>query len=227
VTVLAAAALGFIFYRWSTAHGPATYRSAVVTAPAAASPGGQVPAEQSAPPSTPIPAEVPDVKLPGLDGQLHSLREGVGHERLFNFWATWCEPCLREIPLLNALQAAHADEGLQVVGIAIDFRDAVLKFQKRTPLHYPVLVGEEEGYEAAQKFGMTLGLPFSVFADGANRVIAVKIGELHDDELAAILANMRALRAGTTTIEAAQRDIGDALKALAVQRAKQTAGQKP
>ena len=60
-------------------------------------------------------------------------------------------------------------DGIQIVGIAVDMRPAVDKFLKVTPLHYLVLVGEEEGMEAAQKFGMELALPFTVFADAKNR----------------------------------------------------------
>jgi thiol-disulfide isomerase/thioredoxin len=171
-----------------------------------------------------IPEEVPDIALADLKGKRHSLREGSGHARLFNFWATWCEPCRREIPLLNALQQDHAAEGLQVVGIAVDMRDSVLKFLRTTPMHYTLLVGEDDGFEAAQKFGMALALPFSVFADENNRIIAVKVGELHREEAATILANMRALRAGTTTLAAARQDISQALKSLAIDRAKQSPG---
>ena len=219
--LLALVAIAGGLYAYVRLSTPAAPRAVASPATVPASTGPQASAEQ-APPATPIPSEVPDVKLPDLDGKLHSLREGVGHQRVFNFWATWCEPCQREIPLLNALQAAHADEGLAVIGIAIDFRDAVIKFQKQTPLHYRVLVGEDEGLEAAQKFGMAYGLPFSVFVSADNQVIAVKLGELHADEASAILANMRALRAGTMTLEAARQNIADALKSLAVERAKQT-----
>jgi len=173
-------------------------------------------------PSTAIPEEVPDLTLEDLAGKRHALRDSGGHARLFNFWATWCEPCLREIPLLNALQRDHAAEGLQVVGIAVDMRDAVQKFLRTTPMRYTLLVGEDDGLEAAQKFGMALALPFSVFADEHNRIIAVKLGELHREEAATILANMRALRAGTTTLAAAREDIAQALKALAIDRAKQS-----
>ena len=160
--------------------------------------------------------------MPDMAGKLHSLRDARGHARLFNFWATWCEPCRREIPLLNSLQRQYADEGLQVVGIAVDERAAVRQFLKTTPMHYTLLVGEDGGFEAAQRFGMALALPFSVFADADNRVIAVKLGELHADDAAAILANMRALHAGTTTLEAARDNIATALRTLAVERSKQS-----
>jgi thiol-disulfide isomerase/thioredoxin len=220
--LLALVAVAGGLYTYSRLNAPAAPPGIAGPATTRASAGQPAPAER-APPSAPIPYDVPDVKLPDLHGEFHSLREGVGHPRVFNFWATWCEPCQREIPLLNSLQAEHAGEGLQVIGVAIDFRDAVLKFQKQTPLHYRVLVGEDEGLEAAQKFGLGYGLPFSVFADADNRVVAVKLGELHADEAAVILANMRSLQARTTTLDAARQNIADALKTLAIERAKQTA----
>jgi thiol-disulfide isomerase/thioredoxin len=208
-----------------TRDATATGTPAAATSASSPATGGSAPSEDEAPPSTPVPAEVPEVSIPDMAGKLHKLRDAGGHERLFNFWATWCEPCRREIPLLNGLQQQYSAEGLQVVGIAIDDRGAVQQFLKSTPMHYQLLVGEEGGFEAAQKFGMALALPFSVFADATNRIIAVKLGELHGDEAAAIFANMRALRAGTTTFEAAQQNIAEALRSLATQRSKQKAAE--
>lgn len=217
-TALAGAAAGFLAYRHYVAPAPGPgpvpltatnsvpppLASAVTTAPA-------------------IPKEVPDIQLKDLAGRPHSLREGSGHSRLFNFWATWCEPCRREIPLLNSLQNAYQADGLQIVGIAVDFKDSVQTFLKTTKLNYSLLVGEEDGLEAAQKFGMELLLPFSVFADEHNRIVAVKVGELHRDEAEVIFANMAQLRAGKETLAEAQAAIGGALKKLSLERAKQSA----
>ena len=209
---LAGAATGFLAYRHHAAPtaGLSPAAPAVLTAPATTS----APA---------IPVEVPDIQLKDLAGHLHPLRETSGHPRLFNFWATWCEPCRREIPLLNTLQDANRTDGLQIVGIAVDFRDSVQTFLKTTKLHYELLVGEEDGLEVAQKFGMELLLPFSVFADEHNRIVAVKVGELHRDEADAILAHMRGLKAGRETLAAAQGAIGESLKKLSLQRGKQSA----
>jgi len=223
-----AAATGYLSYQ--RLARPASGLTKIPAPTAAASPAAQPVSTSNSPdnaanepPTSAIPEEVPDIALADLKGKRHSLREGSGHARLFNFWATWCEPCRREIPLLNALQQDHAAEGLEIVGIAVDMGDSVRKFLRTTPMHYTLLVGEDDGFEAAQKFGMALALPFSVFADEHNRIIAVKLGELHRDEAAAILANMRALRAGTTTLAAAREDIAQALKTLAIDRAKQSA----
>ena len=212
VVALVAAAAGYFSYQRLAAP-----RSGLTQLPA--SPAADVRAET---PTAAIPEEVPDLKLEDLAGKRQALRAADGHTRLFNFWATWCEPCRREIPLLNALQSDYGAESLQVVGIAVDTRAAVQEFLKTTPMRYTMLVGEDDGLEAAQKFGMALALPFSVFADEKNRIIAVKLGELRREEAVAILANMRALRAGTTTLPAAREAINQALKALTIERSKQS-----
>jgi len=226
---LAGAAAGFLAYRHhaSIALGleplaglpaaPAT-RSTPAAAPAAAT----EPAAAPAPAAPVIPATVPDISLPDLAGKKQALRSADGHPRLYNFWATWCEPCRREIPLLNTLQDAYAGEGLQIVGVAVDFRDEVQKYLRTTRLHYTSLVGEEDGLDAAQKFGMDLVLPFSVFADEQQRIVAVKVGELHRDEAEAILAQMRLLRARRTSLAEAQASIAATMKQLALDRAKQS-----
>ncbi len=229
--VIAGGAAGFWTYQhWAHKSGalsalPATAGQAPATstaaapAPASAAPQAGMHATASA-----IPEEVPDLRLPDMEGQPHALRQNGGRPRLYNFWASWCEPCRREIPLLNALQARYGrTDRLEIIGVAVDFRDAVSDFLKTTRLNYTSLVGEDEGLEAAQSFGMQLALPFSVFADERNRIIAVKVGELHRDEAEVILGQLRALRTGATTLPAARALISDALKAASLKRAKQSA----
>ena len=186
------------------------------------------PAQTAAAPAAPaIPALVPAVSLPDLAGKVHALRDNAGHARIYNFWATWCEPCRREIPLLDTLESRYRADRLQVVGIAVDFRDSVQDYLKHQKIGFSLLVGEEDGVEAARAFGMEMALPFSVFADGQQHVVAVKLGELHADEIDAILGRMRAVRAGQLDLAAARAAIADDLKALSVKRAKQSATETP
>jgi len=223
--LLISGSAGFWAYRhWSAAAATRVALPAMALAQAPADSPTAVPADAAAALSAPvIPTEVPDLHLPDMAGLQHALRQNGGHPRLYNFWATWCEPCRREIPLLNALQNSYRpSDQLEIVGIAVDFRDAVHDFLARTRLDYTSLVGEEEGLEAAQRFGMEMALPFSVFADERNRIVAIKVGELHRNEADAILAQMRALRAGTIGLPEARAAIAESLKAFSMQRAKQS-----
>ena len=99
---------------------------------------------------------------------------------IVNFWATWCAPCRREIPLLRKIQAEHGAEGFQIVGVAVDFREDVLKYAKEIGIDYPVLIGEQDGLEAVNKFGQgSLGFPFTVFTDNQQRIVMFHLGEIH------------------------------------------------
>jgi thiol-disulfide isomerase/thioredoxin len=216
---LAGAAAGFLAYRLYPRPVPAATNLPAASVPAA--PAIPTPPANAELPGK-IPADVPDLKLADLTGKLHPLRDGSGRPHLYNFWATWCEPCRREIPLLNALQRRYRGDQLQVVGIAIDFRAAVKQFLRKTPLEYALLVGEEDGYEAAQKFGMGMALPFSVFSDAQDRIVAVKVGELHLEEADSILGEIRQLREGKITLEQARTAIDAALRRYSVARAKQS-----
>ncbi len=166
-----------------------------------------------------VPEEVPDVKLKDLNGKTHALAEFKGAPTIYNFWATWCAPCLREIPLLNQLHAKHRAQKLQLVGVAVDFRDEVRKFLKTTPIDYLLLTAEQDGAETAAKFGMELVLPFSVFASSSGQIVAVKVGELHLREADAILAAIQSLEAGQTSLEVARTQITARLRQFSIERA--------
>jgi thiol-disulfide isomerase/thioredoxin len=172
------------------------------------------------PAARPIPATVPDLKLPDLAGQQKSLRAFLGQPLIINFWATWCAPCRREIPLLLQLRGAYRSQGLTIVGIAVDFRAAVIDYLHSRPIDYPLLIGEDQGLAAAEQFGMQTVLPFSVFADAQGRIVAVKIGELHRDEADYILGAMRSLAAGKMSLDEAHAGIEQRLRELAAERAR-------
>jgi thiol-disulfide isomerase/thioredoxin len=213
VTLLLAgsAAAGFLVYR--LAYPPATLHAlAPAAAPSAplnkAAPAPSAP-EPEAAPARRIPETLPELRLPGLDGRPHALAEWRGHPLVVNFWASWCEPCRREIPLLKRVRREHAADGVEVVGIAIDFRDAAQKYARDSKMDYPVLVGEDGGYEAVAAFGMDPVLPFTVFADGQGSIVNVKIGELHPAETELVLARLKGLKEGRLTLEAARREIAE------------------
>jgi thiol-disulfide isomerase/thioredoxin len=216
LAVLAASgAAGYLLHRL-TGHAATVY-------PDAAASGRSGPISQEGAPvaldSRKIPEDVPQISLPGLDGRLHALADYRGKLLIVNFWATWCEPCRREIPLLKSLHTEYAKNGLEIVGIAVDSHDDVARYASAHGIAYPVLLGERGGLEAASAFGMDVVLPFSVFADRAGHIVALKVGELRPEEAHEILSGLRALDEGRLSLKAAQAQIGAALGALSARHA--------
>jgi thiol-disulfide isomerase/thioredoxin len=175
------------------------------------------------PPKRTIPETLPDIRLPDRAGSMKSLEDWKGQPLIINFWATWCGPCREEIPLLKTLRKEHAADRLEIIGIAIDERQAVLKYASEIGIDYPVLIGEQEGYEAAERFGVAMVLPFSVFADSRGRIVSLKVGELHANEAAYILERIREVDANRLPLADARRDIADKLRDLAGERGRKNA----
>ncbi len=155
-----------------------------------------------------IPDRRPDVTLADRDGKLRSLGEWDGRPQIINFWATWCAPCRREIPMLNELARDPALAEFALIGIAIDFREDVLRFLAETPIEYTVLIGEQDGLDASAAFGMrSLGLPYTAFIDRTGRIVTIHLGELHRSQADVILSAVRALDAGEIDLATAQQRI--------------------
>ena len=100
-------------------------------------------------------------------------KEWEGKVVMLNFWATWCPPCKKEIPDFVALQSRYANEGLQVVGAALDTPDMIAQFIAHTPINYPNFILEVgEGNAIMEAYGNQLGtLPFTVFIDRTGNVV--------------------------------------------------------
>jgi thiol-disulfide isomerase/thioredoxin len=130
----------------------------------------------------------PDLEFRDLDGRTHKLSEWSGKLLLVNFWATWCAPCLKEIPLLVEAQAQHAARGLQIVGIAMDQAEPVREFRDRFKINYPIMVGEAEIASAMDRLGDPFGaFPFSVLIAPDGTIVARASGDLSREELRAWL----------------------------------------
>lgn len=161
-----------------------------------------------------IPEMLPDFTLATLEGPPRALSSFEHPSLIVNFWATWCAPCRREIPLLRQLRAERGARGVEVVGIAVDFRDDVERYAAEIGLDYPLLIGEEDGLAAADAFGINPVFPFTVFADGQRRIVAVKIGELHADESAYILDHIERINAGSLDLALAREQIRAEIRRL-------------
>ena len=112
------------------------------------------------------------LNLPTPDGRTLAMASLRGRPLLVNFWATWCPPCIEEMPLLDSFFRQHAANGWQVVGLAVDQAGAVRKFLERTPVGFPIALAGREGTELSRSLGNQAGgLPYTVVvgADGGIR----------------------------------------------------------
>jgi thiol-disulfide isomerase/thioredoxin len=132
-----------------------------------------------------------DIALASLGGDDKALSTWQGKPLVVNFWATWCAPCRKEIPLLKALQDEYADEELTIVGIAIDEMDAVAGYAEDAQFNYPILVGEESGYRMASAIGVkNFYVPITAFVDRRGRVRRIHTGEVHREDAEMAIAEI-------------------------------------
>ncbi len=101
---------------------------------------------------------------------------------LLNFWASWCAPCVREMPLLQQTHAEYDD--LQIIGLAIDTKSNVQRFLQKVPVSYPVLLTGTTGIELMRELGNKSGvLPFTLFFKAGGRLQDSMVGELKPADL--------------------------------------------
>jgi len=132
-----------------------------------------------------------------------------GQYKLINFWATWCAPCRREIPLLNNTQKEYQDMSVQIIGIAVDVLDDVIAYSEETPFEYPVLVGEEEAIAIAENANIEfIGLPFTMLVDDQNEIIKTHLGEIKEHHIDMLTEVIRGMQRGKISVEEAKIKLG-------------------
>ncbi len=146
-----------------------------------------------------------DFALPDMDGTVRQLSDWNGKGRLVNFWATWCAPCRREIPLLKKTQEEHGSDGIQVIGIAVDFPEQVVAYAEEAQFNYPILVGQEDAMAAAEASGIDfIGMPFTMVIAPDGELIKTHIGEIVEVHIESIVAVFQDLKSGKIDIEGAR-----------------------
>ena len=203
--ILAAAWAGQRAYRAATGRNdavrvPAGEASAPLPPPATADPAG------------PIPDHLPAFTLHDPQGHSMPVSTWQGKSLILNFWATWCAPCRREMPLLQALDRDWDARGFRVVGIAVAHPDAVRSFARSLQIDYPLLVGDEDALAVAGSLGVTSpAFPFTVFTDRRGQIVALYVGELHKQDTDLILATVAAVNQDQLALEAARQRIAEGL----------------
>jgi thiol-disulfide isomerase/thioredoxin len=132
----------------------------------------------------------PRLDLPDLDGRRQSLAQWDGRLILLNFWASWCTPCIEEMPLLERTQQRLGNRGLQVIGIAADGAEATRRFLQAHPVSYPILVDDPEifsvrgGRDVSIDYGNSRNvLPYSVLIGRDGRILAQRFGNFTETSL--------------------------------------------
>jgi thiol-disulfide isomerase/thioredoxin len=118
-----------------------------------------------------------NLELP--DGKAWSFQSLRGKPVVLNFWATWCPPCVDELPLLEQFHQQNSAKSWQVVGIAVDNAKAVQKFLGKTPLSFPTPLAGMAGVDLSRTLGnLSGGLPFTVVLNAAGEVALRHMGKL-------------------------------------------------
>lgn len=114
-----------------------------------------------------------------------AVQQYQGKPLLINFWATWCPPCVEELPMLNTFFRQNKANGWQVLGLAVDRVDMVQRFLRQNPLDFPVAMAGLGGSELGRALGnVSGGLPFTVVVDSAGAIAQRKLGRVTAENLA-------------------------------------------
>lgn len=168
--MIAAGALGFGVYQWLN-------------------PGEEQPPGEERPADNGLAATLPEFSMPDADGNERAVSEWAGDILVINFWGTWCAPCREEVPLLIEIQEDYADQGLTVLGIALDESEPVQRFAQDFGINYPLLVGQQETLAVMEAFGSgSVGMPHTFVVDRDGAIVNFHVGLLKPEQVDELLA---------------------------------------
>lgn len=183
LAALGAGALGVVASLWwggsplSRTEAGQRVLQAAMAASAPAAPAGVTPAG----PGDAMPA----IRLPDLQGRPQALPgDHQGRPLLINVWASWCGPCIEEMPELERFAGSQDDAGVQVIGLALDTPVNIRAFLDRVPVTYPILVDTPGPADASVWLGNRRGvLPYSVLVGADGNIVKQKVGPFAEGEI--------------------------------------------
>lgn len=134
---------------------------------------------------------LPEFSLTSMDGSIwHSGQRGQ-KILVLNYWATWCPPCRKEMPLFSQLQAEFANQDVQFIGIAIDDREAVQEFIDSHAVDFTILLGDMQAIALSERMGNRFSaLPFTVIVDKGGKIVSSLAGSISERQLRPLLAEL-------------------------------------
>ena len=131
---------------------------------------------------------ISEFSLENINGEMISIEEFKGKKTLINFWATWCRPCRKEMPMLNGVYLSENPSEFSVVGIAIDKPEKGAQFVAELGIDFPIMIGQSNAYDIMKELGNeALTLPYTILIDDTNEVIWSKNTELKHSDMDEVL----------------------------------------